>query len=152
MINNPIFTLVGYDGYIEIPQFAEEIIDKIRENIFEFIKWDKNKNYVLTNYLGKNDLLYKKVENMAFERGLIFVPVKLSILQAEHIKRVQNTDRLTRYKSTDVKYTKSEHSLIDISHPNLLELDVTDLTARTAAKEILAHVALLHGSKQIKYQ
>lgn len=56
--------------------------------------------------------------------------------------RIQQLDRLLRYKSIDVQDVYLKYPLIQISHPNLFELDVTLLPASEAAKEILQHVRL----------
>lgn len=53
LINNPIFALLQYDGFKDIPEFAWEIIGKIRTNIFDFITREPSNNYVLTNVLGE---------------------------------------------------------------------------------------------------
>ncbi len=38
LINNPIFELLQYDGYAQIPEFAWDFIARIRDEIFEFLK------------------------------------------------------------------------------------------------------------------
>lgn len=102
LINNPIFALLEYDGFKEIPEFAWKYIRKIRDNIFEFISCEHSNNYVLTNVLGeieRDHKLFKQVENMALQRDSLFVPVKLLISKEENKIRVANPERALRYKS-----------------------------------------------------
>jgi len=140
LINNPIFTLLEYDGFKSIPEFAWETTRKIRINIFEFMSQEHSNNYVLTNVLVVNkgdEKLFKQVENMALQRGSLFVPVKLLISEEENKKRVSSPERALRYKSLRIDQNSQ---LINISHPNMLEIDVSDLSANTAAEKILEHV------------
>jgi hypothetical protein len=144
LINNPIFTLVNYDGYGDIPQSAWDAIAKMRDSLFDFIAKEKNNNYVLTNclYETPGDLdLFKQVDEMSMHRGSLFIPVKLIIDEQEHLKRITNPVRTERLKSIDPKDIYGETPLLTINHPNFLELDVTNLSASDAAKEILTHLA-----------
>lgn len=141
LINNPIFSLLQYDGLMQVPLFAWTTISKIRNAVFDFLKEEKSHNYVLTNVLYCDEYdLFAKVEQIAHERHSLFVPVKLLINQEEHIKRIQNKERLLRFKSIDINDTSPEKQLINIIHPNLLELDVTYLSAKAAANIILTFI------------
>lgn len=147
LINNPIFALLEYDGFKSIPEFAWEYIRKIRANIFEFMAHEYSNNYVLTNVLGeieRDHKLFKQVEHMALQRGSLFVPVKLLITEKENKKRVANSERALRYKSLRIE---ENIELINISHSNLLEMDVSHLSAAAAAEKILEHVNNLKSSK-----
>lgn len=142
LINYSIFTLLNYNGFNEIPEYAWEAIRGIRENILGFLENEPDNNYVLTNVLGNIDRDYKifeQVETVALKRGSIFVPVKLIISEEENIRRIQNEDRLLKLKSIDPEDAKAQ-ILINIKHPNLLTLDVTKLSRKEAASEIFAHI------------
>ena len=148
LINNPIFSLLKLDGVSPIPQFAWDAIAQIREGIFDFLRHETLRNYILTNVLYDIDCdrqIYKQVERMALERNSFFFPITLSISEAENIKRIQNHDRHSRYKSINIEDVYPEHPLLPISHPNLFDLDVTHLSAKEAATKILAIV-----EKQLK--
>lgn len=143
LINNPIFELLGYDGFTSIPEFAWDAIGKIRNNIFDFLSIEQINNYVLTNVLFETEgdrQLFREVKNLAQKRGSIFVPVKLIISTEENIIRIQNKERRDRFKSIDKEDAYSKEQLINIQHPNLLELDVSNLSAEEVAKKILYHV------------
>jgi hypothetical protein len=43
--------------------------------------------------------------------------------------------------AADIKDAQLGHSLIQVSHPHLFELNVTNLEAREAAARILAHLS-----------
>ncbi|MGI4851225.1 MAG: hypothetical protein ACRYGR_04725 [Janthinobacterium lividum] len=142
LINNPIFSLLGYDGFMHVPDYAWETIEKIRNSVFNFLIQERHNNYILTNvvYEGEESF-YKRVEKVALARGSTFIPVKLVISQQEHQRRIQNLDRQLRFKSRDIKHTKSSQSLVGISHPYLLELDVSHLTPVQSAQKILSHIS-----------
>ncbi|HJD56217.1 MAG TPA: hypothetical protein LFW21_06335 [Rickettsia endosymbiont of Pyrocoelia pectoralis] len=145
LINNPIFALLKYDGLKDIPEFAWEAIYYIRNNVFDFITKEPFNNYILTNVLEENQgdhKLFKQVENMALQRSSLFVPVKLLISEEANKKRVANPERALRYKSLKIQ---DNMELINLTHPNLLEIDVSDLTASDAAEKILEHVVSLRS-------
>ena len=145
-INNPIFSLLNYDGLTPIPAFAWYAIGLIRDGIFNFLSQEISNNYVLTNCLYEVDgdrKLFNQVQQLAINRKSVFLPVKLLISQEENIKRIQHLDRLVRYKSIDVQDVYPEYPLIQISHPNLFEFDVTNLSASEAEKKILQYSQLL---------
>lgn len=146
LVNNPIFTLLNYDGFASIPEFAWSAIKNVRDAIFGFIEVEQYNNYVLTNNLYEDEgdrQLYEQVKNIAAKRGSIFVPVRLLISKEEHLKRVTNVSRRERLKSIDPKEVYDETKLLNIDHANLLELDVSNLSQFQAAKKILEHLSQL---------
>lgn len=147
LINNPIFTLLNYDGMSRIPEFAWKAIEGIRSSVLEFLSIKIDGNYVLTNALADTPYdrkMFSQVEEMTLKRNSIFVPVTLLISEEENIKRIQNPERLVRYKSIDIEDARQKtRSLVRISHPNLLELDVSTLSATSVAERIVAHVTTL---------
>jgi hypothetical protein len=147
LINNPIFSLLNYDGLTKIPAFAWRAIGGIRNAILDFLATKDDQNYVLTNCLYEaagDRKCYVQVKNMASQRGSLFVPVKLMISEAENLKRITEPSRRERWKSIDPKDVLSQRKkLINIEHPHLLTLDVSELSAMVAAERILEHVARL---------
>lgn len=149
LINHSIFTLLNYDGFTQIPEYAWEAIRGIRDNILDFLTNELDNNYVLTNVLGDIDYDYKifdQVETVALKRGSVFVPVKLIISEEENIRRIQNQDRLLKLKSVDPKDAKAQ-ILIKVEHPNLLTLDVTKLLKEDAANIIFGHISKIQNKK-----
>ena len=146
LINNPIFTLLNYDGFSKIPEIGWNAIGHIRNAVLDFISIEQNHNYVLTNCLYENEgdrRCYSQVESMALKRGSLFVPVKLLISEEENIKRITEPSRRARWKSIDPQDVYQREQLITIEHPHLLELDVTKLLPGEAAEKILAHIRKL---------
>src|SRR3990167_3739309 len=143
LANNPIFSLLQYDGFTKIPAYAWNVIKKIRGAIFDFILLEPNNNYVLTNVLNEDEgdnELYKQVKKLASDRKSHFIPVKLSIAQDEHIKRISYISRRDRYKSIDLNDAYDTTPLLSIDDKNLLEIDVTNLSAIQSAEKILDHI------------
>ncbi len=138
LVNNPIFSLLNYDGLMPIPSPAWDAIKRIRDAVFDFITIEPNNNYVLTNVLDATEgdrQLFEQVKEMALKRNSLFVPVKLYISEHEHLKRIQSVERRLRYKSVDINYVlHPEHPLMQVSHQNLMELDVSDLSAESACR------------------
>lgn len=143
LINNPIFELLQYDGYGDVPEFAWDSISRIRNEVLSFLSKESQHNYILTNCLAdtKEDKgIYEQVRSMAEARGSDFYPVALTISKEEHLKRLTRTERLQRFKSIDPKDAEDNGALIAISHPNLLALEISNLSAKEAAKKIMEFV------------
>jgi hypothetical protein len=77
---------------------------------------------------------------MAQARGSKFIPVRLIISEEEHLKRVTQPERRNRWKSIDPEDVYDQTPLLNIEHPNYLELEVSTLKADEAARVILDHV------------
>lgn len=149
LINNTIFTLLNYNGFATIPEFAWDAIKNVRDAIFDFIAIEKQNNYILTNNLYEDNgdrQLFKQVKNIAAKRGSIFIPVRLLISQEEHLKRVTDPSRRERLKSLDPKEVHDETPLLNIKHQNVLELNVSNLTPSEAAERILEHISKIKNA------
>jgi len=143
LVNNPIFALLNYDGFKKIPNSAWDAIGAIRDTVFDFISNETENNYVFTNVLEENEgdrALFRQVEQLAAKRNSLFIPVKFSISEEEHIKRMQQPSRLLRFKTINLEDVNSKEGLIKCTHPNLLELDVTNLSPQDVAHNILEHL------------
>lgn len=146
LINNPIFTLLNYDGFTKIPETGWKAIRDIRNAVFNFITIEQQHNYILTNCLYENKgdrKCYSQVESMALKRGSLFVPVKLLISEKENLRRILQPSRKERQKSIDPQDVYLKKPLIKIEHPHLFTLDVSELSAAQVAKKILKHVSKL---------
>lgn len=47
LINNPIFELLQYDGYGDVPEFAWDNIARIRKEVLDFLSKEQKHNYIL---------------------------------------------------------------------------------------------------------
>ncbi len=149
LINNAIFSLLTLEAGTSIPEEAWEAIHKIRHAILEFVAQDWHNNYVLTNELLEEEIdhtIYNQVQKTAENRGSIFVPIKLLLSDIEHQKRITNPQRKERFKETYYPLERFKKGIITIYHPNLMTLDVTDLTPKESAERILAFVDKILGS------
>ncbi|OJU73519.1 MAG: hypothetical protein BGO07_02785 [Alphaproteobacteria bacterium 40-19] len=143
MINNLIFQLLQCDGYAKIPEFAWDSIAKIRIEVCKFLTKVPWNSYVLTNNLYEDEgdrALYEEIKDMSGKRGSLFIPVKLSINQDEHLRRVTNPKRRERWKSIDPKHVYDKTPLLYFTDQNLLELEVSRLSAKESAQRIMNHV------------
>lgn len=73
----------------------------------------------------------------------MFVPVKLSISEEEHLKRITEPTRKERWKSIDPQDVYSVEKLLLIQHQNLMEIDVSALSAAFVANTILEHISTI---------
>ncbi len=144
LINNPILSILDLDNAVQVPKEAWEAIGEIRKIVFNFLSDTKQQNYVLTNELFDDDPgdhdCYTQVKAMAAKRGSIFIPVKLQISEPENIKRITNEERALRYKSTAIDKNNRNRKLINISYPNLFEIEVSSSSALSVAQTILASI------------
>ncbi|MBY0501530.1 MAG: hypothetical protein K2P93_05960 [Alphaproteobacteria bacterium] len=146
LINNPIFSLLDLDGMTQIPENAWACVRKIRHIILDFVAQDSKSNFVFTNELleHENDWkVYGLVKETAEKRGSLFIPLKLTLSLDEHKKRITNSDRKARFKTTNPAELYEKKKLIEIDHSHLLEMDVTDLNPMQAASKILDFIESL---------
>ena len=139
LINNPIFELLQYDGCGDVPEFAWEAVSRIRNEVLDFLSKEPRNNYVLTNCLADTEsdrAVYEQVKSMAEARNSGFYPVALTINREEHLKRLNRPERLERLKSINPINAEDNGALISITHPNLLELEISNLSAKEAAAKI----------------
>ncbi|AZL16383.1 hypothetical protein [Rickettsiales endosymbiont of Stachyamoeba lipophora] len=143
LINNPIFSLLDLDKISSIPEFAWEKIRIIRYAVIDFVTQNQAHNFIFTNELLETEYdhqIYNQIKQMAEQRKSIFIPVKLKLNKEEHLKRIITPSRKECFKSINPTLVKRKVEMINISHLNLLELDITDLSAKDAAKTILDFV------------
>lgn len=140
LINNPIFALLDLDGVTPIPSSAWNAVAQIRTHVFNFIAQEQKHNYVLTNELFDDEgdhNLFNQVQEMAEQRGSLFVPIRLHLSKEENIRRIQVPERALRFKSTQIDEHAYQQSLILVNHPNLMDIDANHLTAESVAQKIL---------------
>ena len=149
LINNPVFAVVGADGKTPLPDSVWVNTWKIRHIVLDSIRdiSPKDFSFVFTNCLyHKHDddyLLFQEIVDLAEHRNAQFVPVRLGISEDELVKRRTSEQRKDRMKDTSAENARREYNetrLIDIEHKNLLDLDVTEISATDAAKAILTHI------------
>lgn len=152
LINNTLFSLIAQDGITPLPERIWNNVGAVWEAVLDTIVHIAPREYsfVLTNALtdeGKTDRAwFDRVKTGAQERGALFVPVRLSCSVAENERRIVQPDRAARMKEIDPaspRRNAEHHTVLTTDHPNLLDLDVTNLSEKRAAEIILGH-AMTH--------
>jgi len=156
LVNNPVFNVVRIDGKTKLPSGIWSKVEAIWEVVFDTMlnMAPVHFNYILTNALHDGDLedhaWYKRVERMAQTKQAVFIPVFMRCQKQELLKRVVNEDRNHRMKMICAKTAESfcdHEKILAVQHKNMLDLDVTNLSAQGAAKNILEHVKKIVGNK-----
>ena len=149
LINNVVFGLIDKGRFKKIPEEVWVPIRKVRNVVMDVLKTltPPEFNLVFTNVLfaeDENDQnIFDSIMDVAKQRKAVFVPIRLHCDPEENARRVASEGRAERMKLTDPKSVmrwREEECLIDISHKNLLDLDVTHLSPPKAAEEILNHI------------
>lgn len=148
VMNNPVFTVVREQDQ-PIPAAAWKAVDQIWDIVFDQIRHHapKERSFILTNHLLAGDPVdegfFKEVQSFAEEIESVFVPICLACDMDEWEQRLQNPQRERDLKLTDLEIgrdIRDGSQVIDVDHPNHLQLDVTNLTGEAAAAEILLHL------------
>lgn len=152
LINIPIFSLIPTDGKTPLPsrvwQNCKQVWRAVLDTMIHIAPADYN--FVLTNKLLENDTedraWFKEVETAATTKKAHFVPVRMICSVKEMEKRIVRPERKERLKQTDplapARYVQNDE-ILKIDHPNLLNIDVTNLSASQAAQQILNHARSL---------
>ena len=146
-VNNPVFHLIEADGSAPLPAAAWDRVAEVREALAETIETlsPKDWSFIFTNYLVDVDEDHEwiaRLETIAERRENRFVPVRLLCNLEELERRVLSPDRIGLKKLIDPEWLRQQQgALLDLEHPNLFSLDVTELEADEAAREILANTS-----------
>lgn len=151
LINNPVFSVIGYDGTdaFPIPPGAWAQIDKIRTAVLSVVRehCPPEASFVFTNVLdakGPGDrALFRRIERLAKQRGAGFFPVWLTCDAAELRRRKNTPERRARFKDVDLSNISRwvhEFEVYKVEHPHALTLDTTRSEPRQTARRILEHV------------
>ena len=144
LINNPILSLLDLDGKTSISEEAWDYIGRIRQTVFDFIKTDTFHNFIFNNELlegGQYDReVYQAVESIALSRKSAFFPIRLLITPEERGRRIISEDRKMRLKTVNREDIYKNKSVMELSHPHTLTLDVSDLSPLQAAQKIQEHI------------
>jgi cytidylate kinase len=149
LINNPVFSLIRADGKTPLPESVWEKAWAIRHIVLDVIKdiSPKEFSFVFTNVLVDGESidakLFAEIVELANSRNSKLVPVRLLCDEDELCRRVQSSDRATRFKDMNAETARHRirsQTVLSFKHPNLLDLDVTNLSALQAAEAIIASV------------
>lgn len=147
-INIPLFKAVNADGKTKLPERIWDNVKKVWDAVFDTIIHiaPQEYNYVLTNVLVNEDTedveWFKHVRSVAEQKQATFLPVRLTCSVQEMKKRIVRPERKERMKEMDpatpTRYAEN-FTVLTPDHPNLLSLDVTDLSPEETVRIILDH-------------
>jgi hypothetical protein len=145
LINNPIFGVIDLLNGGKLPSNVWDQTRKIRHAILETIETISPAHYsfIFTNILYKDDepdqRALESIIDLTVKRKATYVPVRLHCDVEENAKRIVQPTRADRLKPINKDRTYHDHQLIEVNHPNVLNLDVTNLSAEQSADIILQH-------------
>lgn len=151
LINNVLFPLIHTDGVTPLPPRIWDNVGKIWDAVVDTMIHLSPPDYsfILTNALSTSEgdrAWFDEICRMAKARQAVLVPVVLTLSVEEHKKRIVSDERRARFKETDPegpeKYAKAQNMLIP-DHPNLLTLNVSDLSPTESVAAIRHHMQTL---------
>lgn len=149
LINNPVFSLIRLDGMTPLPDGVWEKTWAIRHIVLDVIKEMAPPDYsfIFTNELNEgvaeDAKLFAEVEELARIMKSVLIPVRLMCDENELCRRILSSDRADRLKTMNADHARRKHRsshILNVLHPNLLNLDVTNLEPIQAAQAIIKHV------------
>jgi hypothetical protein len=150
-VNNPIFGLLDVDGIKPVPPEVWIQVRKVSDAVATTIRelspphW----SFIKTNYLADRPderAGFDAVAELARARNAAFLPVMLRCRPEEHRQRLGDPARAERLKWRDqdgLGRLIQEKGHLEPDHPNLMDLDATDLSPDEVAKLILGRGRLL---------
>lgn len=154
LTSNVVFSVLPVDsaGGTELPRAVWDRVDDVRAALRATIRdlSPEQWSFVFTNVALEGDEVDLRsvthVRELAQARRSHYVPVRLHCDSDEHLRRVVRPERAERLKWTNAEAVRAYSAgapLIEIDHPSLLDLDVTDRSAEITAALVLDHVAAL---------
>jgi len=151
LINNPVFTVIGYDGTDDFP-FPEDAwkqIGKIQRAVLTVIRdcCPPEASFVFTNVLDArapdDKTCFRRIERLARSRQAEFFPVWLTCDEEVLHQRKATAERRARLKDIDLKNIRrwvNEFEVLRIEHVNGLTLDTSFSEPEQTARRILEHI------------
>lgn len=148
LINIPLFSLIPNDGVSPLPERIWDNVGLVWDAVLDTITHISPPDYsfVLTNALSNENEQdrhwFNKVKLACESKNRTFVPVRLLCSVEENTKRIVSPERKARMKDINPlspQKNAANHSVLDTDHPNILTLDVSDISAKMAAKTIINH-------------
>jgi predicted kinase len=147
-INDPILRLLRQTGTQPVPDAVWPQIAKVRGAVLETIATlaSSGANFIFT-YAGSNEdpedrRAFEEYREVATRRNARFVAVRLLCSEAELVRRIQSPQRRGRKLMDPGEAIENvrDYSPLDPGIAGSMTLDVTELSAETAAARILDHV------------
>lgn len=150
LLNNPVFTVIDLKNGGKLDEEVWEQTRKIRHVVMDTIRTISPKEYsfIFTNCLFDHDpedhFVITEMQELAKARNGHYIPVRLHCSTDENMRRKSNEQRCERMKPTNIDNVARHHAeyeVVKIYHENVLDLDVTELSAQQAAEHIMQHCA-----------
>lgn len=149
LASNVIFSVLPVDGVSPLPVTVWDRVQEVRDAVVRTIEelsppeW----SFVLTNVLIEgvpaDERVVDRLIELAARRDSRYVPIRLTCQADELLTRITRPDRRARQKWVDPLGVRSfieTSPVLAITHPALLDVDVTSLPAAEAAARILQHL------------
>jgi hypothetical protein len=147
-----IFSVLAVDGIAPLPERVWDRVEEVRDAVLRTIEalspgeWSFVFTNVLSDGVPADERVVERLLELAVRRESRYVPVRLTCQTDEILARITRPDRRARQKWVDPIGARSfieTSPVLAISHPALLDLDVTSLPATEAAARILEHLESL---------
>lgn len=147
-INDPILRLVAQDNLTTVPDAVWPLVAKVRGAVLEAIATfaPHDRSFIFT-YAGADEdpadhKAFDEYRDVAKRRGARFVPVRLLCEGNELARRIQSPGRAGQklVNPEEAISNVQSYTVLNPRLPDALTLDVTRLSAETAAAAILAHI------------
>lgn len=144
-INNVVFPFVRVDGKTKMPDEIWERTDRVRKVALDVMVELGNRDfsYVFTNKLLEEDAedleTFQMLETAAAKMNATFMPVRLTCEKEENKRRIRNLDRDRMMKTINPQVIDDmdKAEVLKPVNKNTITLDVTKLSAKEAANEVL---------------
>jgi shikimate kinase len=147
-INDPILRLLKRTDTQPVPDAVWPQIAKVRSAVLETIATlsSSDTNFIFT-YSGSNEdpedrKAFEEYRDVAARKKARFVAIRLLCSEAELVRRIQSPERRGRKLMDPREAIENvrDFSPLDPGIPGSMTLDVTALSAETAAARILDHI------------
>lgn len=149
LTSNVIFSVLPVDGITPLPETVWDRVQEVRDAVLRTIEElsPREWSFVFTNVLSDgvpaDERVVERLIELAARRNSRYVPVRLACRPDELLTRITRPDRRARQKWADPVGVRSfieSSPVLAITHPAVLDLDVTSLPPADAAARILEHL------------
>ncbi len=146
-LSNPIYNVVDVDFEKGLPDTFGHRVHQIEAAVFEAIATlsPPDWSFVFTNYLADGEgsqVEFYQRRDLANWRKAVFIPVRLLCNIEENERRIVFPNRAERRKDTNAATVRQRHeteTVFQTTHPNVLTIDVSELSTTEAAYQIIKH-------------
>jgi len=151
-VNNPVLGVLDHDLTKPLPSEIWEQTGRVRQAVLDTIVafCPPSANFIFTHAGIHGDershRTFRQIADAAQRRGSLLVPVRLLCEAEELARRVAMPERRERLKSVNAEASRERSRMLQVldpEHANMLDLDVTAMSAEESADAIYRHVQAL---------